>query len=149
MDEEVGDGRSTQPVPEFPRQRPGHDGVLPILFGGKLTINTLAEFQAREDPAEQDKIMRSMLETPTGWSSWEPTPRTAWSISLPVVDSLSRDDESYLRGYCDALVKGGTVVAPREASRLTKPIGWRVGAYGAQDSGSIRTPSNSTRPGSA
>ena len=31
------------------------------VFGGELTSNTFAEFQASDDPAEQDKIMHSML----------------------------------------------------------------------------------------
>jgi len=36
------------------------------VFGGELTISTFAEFHASEDPAEQDKIMHSMLSTKDG-----------------------------------------------------------------------------------
>ncbi len=36
------------------------------VFGGTLTSNTFAEYQVSEDPAEQDKIMHSMLEAPGG-----------------------------------------------------------------------------------
>ncbi len=36
------------------------------VFGGELTKSTFAEFQASEDPAEQEKIMHSMLVTDRG-----------------------------------------------------------------------------------
>ena len=36
------------------------------VFGGELTRATFAEFQASEDPAEQDKVMHSMLATDNG-----------------------------------------------------------------------------------
>ena len=36
------------------------------VFGGELTISTFADFHASEDPAEQDKVMHSQLETPDG-----------------------------------------------------------------------------------
>ena len=36
------------------------------IFGGKLTLNTFAEFHARDDPTEQDKVMHSMLEADDG-----------------------------------------------------------------------------------
>ena len=36
------------------------------VFGGELTRATFAEFHASEDPAEQDKVMHSMLATDNG-----------------------------------------------------------------------------------
>lgn len=36
------------------------------VFGGELQSSTFGEFQMSEDPAEQDKIMHSMLTTPSG-----------------------------------------------------------------------------------
>ena len=36
------------------------------VFGGELTASTFAEFHASDDPAEQDKIMHSMLVTDRG-----------------------------------------------------------------------------------
>src|SRR6478735_7069148 len=50
------------------------------VFGGELNMSTFAEFQASEDPAEQDKIMHAMLtgekglvlmgaDTPTTWTT--------------------------------------------------------------------------------
>ena len=36
------------------------------VLGGELTISTFAELHASDDPAEQDKVMHSQLETPDG-----------------------------------------------------------------------------------
>lgn len=102
------------------------------VLGGELTLNTFAEFQASEDPTEQDKIMHAMLETPTGLvlmgadtpNSMEYKPIEGISISL------SGDDESDLRGYWDGLVKGGTVVAPLEASPWGDTFGMCVDQFG-------------------
>ncbi len=102
------------------------------VFGGELTLNTFAEFQASEDPAEQDKIMHSMLETPTGLvlmgadtpNGMEYQPPSGMSISL------SGDDEADLRGYWDALVKGGTVVMPLEPSPWGDTFGMCVDRFG-------------------
>lgn len=85
-------------------------------FGGELTRSTFAEFHASEDPAEQDKIMHSMLVTDHGLvlmaadtpNSMEYTPGTNHSISL----SGEADDEDTLRGYWDKLTDGATVTEP-------------------------------------
>jgi PhnB protein len=84
------------------------------VFGGELTRSTFAEFHASEDPAEQDKIMHSMLTTDGGLAlmasdtpnSMEYTPGSNYSVSL------SGDDEAELRGYWDKLSDGGTVSMP-------------------------------------
>ena len=88
------------------------------VFGGELTSNTFAEFQASEDPAEQDKIMHSMLSTDSGFvlmaadtpNSMDYTPGTNLSISL----SGDAADEAELRSYWDKLSDGATVTAPLE-----------------------------------
>ena len=75
------------------------------VFGGELTSNTFADFQASEDPAERDKIMHSMLTTDSGLvlmaadtpNSMDYTPGNNHSISL------SGEDEAELRGYWDKL----------------------------------------------
>jgi PhnB protein len=36
------------------------------IFGGELTVSTFGEFNATEDPSEQDNVMHSQLETPDG-----------------------------------------------------------------------------------
>jgi PhnB protein len=86
------------------------------VFGGDLNMSTFADFQASEDPAEQDKIMHAMLSGDKGMvlmgadtpNSMDYTPGNTFSVSL------SGDDESELRGYWDKLADGGTVTVPLE-----------------------------------
>ncbi len=86
------------------------------VFGGELTLSTFGDFQASEDPAEQDKIMHGMLETEGGLvlmgadtpNSMDYTVGTNYSVSL------SGTDEAELRGYWDKLSDGGTVTLPLE-----------------------------------
>jgi PhnB protein len=86
------------------------------VFGGELTTATFAEFHASDDPAEQDKIMHSMLTTDGGlvlMASDTPgrmdyTPGSNFSISL----SGEQADGDELRGYWDKLSAGGTVTMP-------------------------------------
>jgi PhnB protein len=84
------------------------------VFGGELTKSTFAEMQASDDPAEQDKIMHSMLVTDHGLTlmaadtpnAMDYTPGTNFAISL------SGEDENELRGYWDKLSDGGNVAMP-------------------------------------
>jgi PhnB protein len=86
------------------------------VLGGELTASTFAEFQASDDPAEQDKIMHSMLTTSGGLvlmasdtpSRMDYTPGNNFSISL----SGDKADEDELRGYWDKLAAGGTQTMP-------------------------------------
>lgn len=102
------------------------------VFGGELILNTFAEFQASEDPAEQDKIMHSMLETPNGLTLMGADTPNSMEYQPPggISISLSGDDESHLRGYWDALVKGGTVVAPLEPSPWGDTFGMCIDRFG-------------------
>src|SRR5687768_9440353 len=81
------------------------------VFGGELTMSTFGEYQASEDPGEQDKIMHAMLtsdsgmvlmgaDTPNGMNY---NPGDNFSVSL------SGEDEAELRGYWDRLSADGTV----------------------------------------
>jgi PhnB protein len=84
------------------------------VFGGEVTRSTFADFRASDDPAEQDKIMHSMLTTPGGLvlmaadvpNRMEYNPGNNFSISL------SGEDEAELRGFWDKLSDGGTVSMP-------------------------------------
>jgi PhnB protein len=89
-------------------------GFYQSVFGGELTRSTFGEFHASDDPAEQDKIMHSMLTTGGGQvlmasdtpNSMDYTPGNNYSISL------SGDDDAELRGYWEKLSGGGTVAMP-------------------------------------
>jgi PhnB protein len=114
------------------------------VFGGELTKNTFADFQASEDPAEQDKIMHSMLVTKTGLvfmgadtpNRMEYTPG-GHAVSL----SGEQEDETELRGYWEKLSDGADVSAPLEKAPWGDTFGmctdrfgitWMVNIAGAQ-----------------
>lgn len=102
------------------------------VFGGELTVTTFAEMQASEDPAEQDKIMHSMLEAENGLvlmaadtpNSMEYTPAAGMSVSL------SGDEEDVLRGYWDKLSDGGNVMMPLEKAPWGDTFGMCVDKFG-------------------
>ncbi|SDC14197.1 PhnB protein [Sanguibacter gelidistatuariae] len=102
------------------------------VFGGELTISTFAEFQASEDPGEAEKIMHSMITTPSGLSlmasdtpnSMEYTPGTNFSVSL------SGEDEAELRGYWGKLSEGGTVTMPLDRAPWGDTFGMCTDKFG-------------------
>jgi PhnB protein len=102
------------------------------VLGGELTVSTYADFQASEDPAEQDKVMHAQLETPDGLvlmaadtpNAMEYKPQAGVSVSL------SGDDEGKLRGYWEGLSEGGTVVMPFEKAPWGATFGMCVDKFG-------------------
>ncbi|MHA6695199.1 VOC family protein [Homoserinimonas sp. A520] len=104
------------------------------VFGGDLTLNTFAEFQASEDPAEQDLIMHGQLETDKGFtlmgadtpSSMEFKPGTNFSVSL------SGDDDPELRGYWEKLIEGGEILEPLVQAPWGDSFGMCVDKFGVR-----------------
>jgi PhnB protein len=102
------------------------------VFGGELTTSTFAEFQASQDPAEQDKVMHAQLVTDAGLTlmasdtpnGMDYTPGNNYSVSL------SGDDESELRGYWDRLADGGTITMPLDKAPWGDSFGMCVDKYG-------------------
>ncbi len=102
------------------------------VFGGELTTSTFAEFHASEDPAEQDKIMHSMLSTKDGLTlmasdtpnSMDYTPGTNYSVSL------SGENDGELRGYWQQLSAGGTVTMPLNQAPWGDTFGMCVDKFG-------------------
>jgi PhnB protein len=84
------------------------------VFGGTLTMNTFKEFNASQDPEDDNLIMHALLETENGMTimasdtpKWmEYHPGTNFSVSL------SGDNEAELSTYFQKLSKGGTVTMP-------------------------------------
>jgi PhnB protein len=102
------------------------------VFGGELVRTTFGEYQASEDPAEQDKIMHSELTTPSGFSLMaSDTPK---NMELPtsssVTVSLSGEDEAELTGYWEKLVKGGSVTMPLSKAPWGDSYGMVVDKFG-------------------
>lgn len=84
------------------------------IFGGEVTSTTFGEFQASQDPAEQDKIMHSVLTTEGGLVLMAAdTPNAMdWTAGTNYSVSLSGDDADELRGYWDRLADGATIGVP-------------------------------------
>ena len=104
------------------------------VFGGELTLSTFGDFQASEDPAEQDKIMHGMLVTETGLTLMGAdtpngrsyTPGDNFSVSL------SGDDEAELRRFWEGLSDGGTVAMPLTPSPWGDTFGMCADKFGIQ-----------------
>ena len=102
------------------------------VFGGELTFSTFGEFQASEDPADQDQIMHSQLTTDGGLTlmgsdtpkSMDYTPGSNHSVSL------FGEDDGELRGYWDKLSAEGTVTMPLEKASWGDSFGMCVDKYG-------------------
>ena len=104
------------------------------VFGGELTRSTFAEFGASQNPAEDDKVMHSMLTTPSGFTlmaadtpdgmSYQPGDN--YSISLS--GDASAEDE--LRGYWDRLAEGGQVTMPLEKAPWGDTFGMCTDRFG-------------------
>jgi PhnB protein len=102
------------------------------VLGGELSVNTFGDFHASQDPAEQEKVMHSQLETPDGLvlmgadtpNDMEYQPQAGVSVSL------SGDDEAKLRGYWERLSEGGTVTVPFEKAPWGDTFGMCVDQFG-------------------
>lgn len=102
------------------------------IFGGELALSTFGEMYPSDNPAENDKVMHSMLTTDRGFvlmgsdtpEGMDYTPGTNYSLSL------SGDDDAELRGYWDRLVGGGTVTMPLEQAPWGDLFGMCVDRFG-------------------
>ncbi len=102
------------------------------VFGGKLTLNTFKEFHASADPAEDDLIMHSLLETENGMTlmasdtpdRMEYRPGTNFSISL------SGDNMAELTAYFEKLSSGGMVTMPLTAAPWNDTFGMCTDKFG-------------------
>lgn len=102
------------------------------VLGGELTISTFGDFHASEDPAEQEKVMHSQLETPDGlvlMASDTPN-RMEYRPHAGVFVSLSGDDEAKLRGWWERLSEGGTVTMPFAKAPWGDTFGMCVDRFG-------------------
>ena len=88
------------------------------VFGGDLRVSTFKEFNASQDPAEDDLVMHAQLSTPDGlmlMASDTPNrmpynPGDNFSVSL----SGGTEDDGRLREYWEKLAEGGQVLEPLE-----------------------------------
>ncbi|HSM25167.1 MAG TPA: VOC family protein [Anaerolineaceae bacterium] len=102
------------------------------VFGGKLTFSTFKEFGVSQDPAEENKIMHSMLEVENGMTlmaadvpnSMDLKPGTNISITL------SGDNDEELTRYYNMLSAGGNVLEPLAKAPWGDSFGMFVDKFG-------------------
>lgn len=104
------------------------------VFGGKLDINTFKEYQASQDPSEDNKVMHAMLEAENGVTFMaSDTPNAMeYKPGENMSMSLSGDNEAELREYWDKLSTGGSIVMPLEKAPWGDTFGMCTDKFGVQ-----------------
>ncbi|HLE14018.1 MAG TPA: VOC family protein [Anaerolineales bacterium] len=102
------------------------------VFGGKLAMNTFKEFQASDDPSEDEKIMHAILEAENGITLMAAdTPnRMEYRDGTNISISLSGDNEAELRRYFEKLSVGGMVTQPLEKAPWGDTFGMCTDQFG-------------------
>ena len=102
------------------------------VFGGKLQSNTFKEFNASQDPSEDNLIMHAQLETDNGITLMaSDTPnRMEYRPGTNISISLSGDNEAELKGYFEKLSAGGTVTMPLEKAIWGDSFGMLIDKFG-------------------
>lgn len=103
------------------------------VFGGKLDMMTFKDYQASQDPSEDDKIMHSTLEANGMTFMAADTPNHMdYQPGTNFNMSLSGDDEAALRDYFDKLQNGGTVIMPLEKAPWDDTFGMLMDKFGVR-----------------
>jgi len=102
------------------------------VFGGKLTLSTFKEFQASEDPSEDDQIMHAVLEVDNGitFMAADTPKRNEYRPGTNFSMSLSGENEAELKSYFEKLSAGGTVAQPLEKAPWGDSFGMCVDKFG-------------------
>ena len=102
------------------------------VFGGKLDMNTFKEYNASEDPSEDDKIMHSQLEADNGivFMAADTPASMDYRQGTNMAMSLSGDDDATLSGYYEKLADGGQVTMPLEVAPWGDKFGMVTDKYG-------------------
>lgn len=84
------------------------------VFSGTLELHTFKEYNASEDPSEDDKIMHSMLVAGSGITIMaSDTPkRMTYKPESNISISLSGDNIGTLQEYFEKLSTGGAITMP-------------------------------------
>ena len=84
------------------------------VFGGKLAMSTFKEYNASQDPSEDNLIMHAMLEAENGltFMASDTPKRMEYHPGANISMSISGDNEVELLGYFQKLSAGGKVTNP-------------------------------------
>lgn len=102
------------------------------VFGGELHINTFGEYNASEDPSEDDKVMHSQLEGDNDivFMAADTPSSMPYDGGSSISISLSGDDDEQLRGYWSGLSEGGTVTMALEKQMWGDVFGMCTDKFG-------------------
>lgn len=104
------------------------------VFGGKLTMTTFKEFNASQDPAEDNKIMHAMLEAGNGITFMAAdTPNgMAYRPGTNISMALNGDNEAELSAYYEKLSAGGKVREPLAKAPWGDTFGMLTDRFGIE-----------------
>lgn len=103
------------------------------IFGGRLDIRTFKDFQASQDPREDNLVMHSVLEAENGLELMaSDTPeRITYQAGVNNFSlSLSGEDELELSGYFKRLADGGQITMPLEKAIWGDTFGMCTDKFG-------------------
>lgn len=104
------------------------------VFGGELTVRSFKDFNASQDPSEDNLVMHADLQGDNGiefFASDTPS-RLEFKPGTNFSMSLSGDDETLLKGYFDKLSAGGQVLMQLEKASWGDTFGMCLDKYGVK-----------------
>jgi PhnB protein len=109
-------------------------GFYNTVFGGRLELSTFKEFNASEDPSEDNKIMHSMLEAENGitFMAADTPNRMEYRPGTNMSMSLSGDNDAELSGYFEKLSDGGTIREPLKVAPWGDKFGMLTDKFGIE-----------------
>lgn len=86
------------------------------IFGGELRLSTFKEYNASQDPSEDNKIMHAELNAGNGidFMAADTPKRMEYHPGASITMSLTGDDEAELKAYFTKLSADGIVSQPLE-----------------------------------
>ncbi len=102
------------------------------VFGGELQMQTFKDFHASQDPAEDNKIMHSVLIADNGivFMASDTSNGMEYHPGSNISMSLSGDNEAELAAYFEKLSVGGTIGMPLEQAPWGDRFGMLTDKFG-------------------
>jgi PhnB protein len=115
--------------------RPVNGGLLLLgffFFGGKLTMSTIKEYHASQDPSEDNKVIHALLEADNGitFMAFGTPNRLEYKAGTNYSMPQSGDNEAELQGYFEQLSAGGNVTMPLEQAPWGDTFGMLIDKIG-------------------
>jgi PhnB protein len=102
------------------------------VFGGELQISTFGEYQASQDPSEDQLVMHSRLVTTAGYvlMASDTPERMPLTVGNNVSVSLGGEERGELEGYWNGLSEGATILMPLADSPWGDSFGMLTDRFG-------------------